>query len=166
MAERVNALLTEAANARGQMQLMRTPPPTINCARVYSSVPVEIPSSNTWLPIPFSTARYDTGGWFNSATPQWVTVPAPGLLRVHGQVHYPALSGGDRRLAIQIDGVVVAFDIRAGDGGRDTSLHVSTEIMVYTGQIVKLLANQNSGAPLSLRLYPSFSPELSVSVSP
>lgn len=168
MAERVNSLLIEAANARGQMQLMRAPAVVglPSAARVYSDAPITIMWGGTWKDIPFSAARYDTGGWFNLAANTDLVAPANGLLRARGCVHYPGAAGGDRRLGLWVDGVFVDIDMQTGDAGHDTTLRVSAETMVTAGAIIRLRTFQSSGAPLALRLYSAYTPELSVSVSP
>jgi hypothetical protein len=167
MAEQVKSLLIEASSTRGQLHLAHVPPAAglLSAARVYSDAPIVVASGGTWKDIPFSATRYDTGNWFNPAVNTDLVAPASGLLRARGCVHYPGAAGGDRRLGLWVDGAFVDIDIQTGDAMHDTTLRVSAEMMVTAGQVIRLRTFQSSNTVLALRLYPAYSPELSVSVS-
>lgn len=72
-------------------------------------------------------------------------------------------SAGERRLALEVNGVIIIANINAPGAAGIVSITnleaVATFYQLNAGDFVRLVAFQNSGAPGTITASPQFSPE-------
>jgi len=124
-----------------------------------------IPSGVTiLLPLTWQVPVYDTGGFYNSATPDRLTVPSTGVYAISGGVRWATNNLGTRFMAICVNGAdtgcTVDTDIAVSqyatndDPGigtpRLTQQSTSTQALLHAGDVVQVVVVQNTGGDLSV----------------
>jgi hypothetical protein len=134
--------------------------------RVQKTAAQMIDSTTSVLtPLTWDVAIYDTGGFYNPATPDVLTAPEDGVYAIDGGVRWAHNPLGTRFAGICVNGpsvggcnvdtdVAVSQYATNDDPGigstRLTQQTVSTQVKLVTGDVVQLVVVQNSGGPLSV----------------
>jgi hypothetical protein len=136
-----------------------TPGSGMTVARVFSSVPLSIPTGTATV-IPFDSKNFDTGGYFDVAGhPTRLASAIGGFFLVGANVEWAANAVGVREVSIRQGGVNLVAD--AGEpavtGGLATSQEVVHLLSLAAGDYFEVVVVQNSGGPLNI-LATNFSP--------
>jgi hypothetical protein len=117
------------------------------------------------IPLTWDVAVYDTGGFYNPATPDVLTVPSDGVYAIDGGVRWATNPLGTRFAGLCVNGpanggcnvdtdIAVSQYATNDDPGigtaRLTQETVSTQAKLLAGDVVQLVVVQNSGGPLSV----------------
>jgi hypothetical protein len=124
-----------------------------------------IPSTVSVLtPLTWQVALYDTGGFYDPAEPDRLTVPTDGVYVISGGVRWATNPLGTRFMALCINGadtgctvdtnVAVSQYATNDDPGvgtpRLTQQSTTTQVKLVTGDVVQVVVVQNSGGDLSV----------------
>jgi len=104
---------------------------------------------------------YDPKSWFSNANDQ-ITVQQSGMYLVQGAVGFAANATSRRGMTLLVNGSVVASTQVAASPANETSLNISTNVYLFSGDIVTMNARQNSGGALSTTVVTGAYPVLSV----
>jgi hypothetical protein len=104
---------------------------------------------------------YDPKSWFSNANDQ-ITVQQSGMYLVQGAVGFAANATSRRGMTLLVNGSVVASTQVAASPANETSLNISTNVYLFSGDIVTMNARQNSGGALSTTVVSGAYPVLSV----
>lgn len=162
-----NTYVKRDANGFAQFQ--------VKSAKAYANANVSIATAGSWKPIPFTNTTYDVGTWFNIANPNYITVPTTGLVTISAVLQFAANATGFRKMAINIDGAVVAgevtggyflgIDIRPAHATENVALNATVERQLAAGAKIYLVCNQNSGGALNTLYLSEYSQFLTAKVS-
>jgi hypothetical protein len=104
---------------------------------------------------------YDPKGWFSNANDQ-ITVQQSGVYNIQGCVGFAANATSRRGMTLLVNGSVVAATQVAASPANETSLNISTNVYLFSGDVVQMNARQNSGGALSTTVVTGTYPVLSV----
>jgi hypothetical protein len=104
---------------------------------------------------------YDPKSWFSNANDQ-ITVQQSGMYLIQGAVGFAANATSRRGMTLLVNGSVVASTQVAASPANETSLNISTNVYLFSGDIVTMNARQNSGGALSTTVVTGAYPVLSV----
>ncbi|MBI2919357.1 MAG: hypothetical protein HYY01_15395, partial [Chloroflexi bacterium] len=130
-------------------------------AAVRQSNRVSVPH-NTWKVISFNTADYNPCQCWSSMAPDRLKAPAAGLWAAFGHIGFPWRSGGTRRhIGILLNGTRYialpgAPPDPLTDGTMNHDLQASTVVRLAQGDILQLVAYQDSGVALDLMINSRF----------
>lgn len=100
----------------------------------------------------FDVERFDTGGMFNPAAGDRITIPVTGTYLLHGQATFNINATGVRRLLLQVNGtnnVAISTELSMG-AALGTQVIVSSIVRLVASDFVRLLAFQTSGGDLDV----------------
>ena len=129
---------------------------TFSAAQLRRAANQSIPDS-TQTAISFDTETLDVGGWYSSGTN--VVVPAGAIpagatsigLDVRGIITYASNTTGHRQIRLQLNGSDIDAISGSGlDGGDSTVIALSAVTTAVAGDILTLVAYQNSGGALNV----------------
>ncbi len=158
--------LKPAATAAGRVQI--DGPNSLWVSRATVASATQSLANNTDTKILLDTASttpngdsYDPKSWFSNANDQ-ITVQQSGMYLVQGAVGFAANATSRRGMTLLVNGSVVASTQVAASPANETSLNISTNVYLFSGDIVTMNARQNSGGALSTTVVTGAYPVLSV----
>lgn len=122
-------------------------------------------SNATLTDITFDAARWDDGGYWDSGTPEQLTVPSDGLYLFTAHVEWDNNSTGKRVVLIELnDATVISVTEHgaAGAGTQSTNQTTSTVWRCTAGDYAKVVVRQYSGGALAVKALSAYSPEFTV----
>jgi hypothetical protein len=158
--------LQPAATTQGRVQI--DGPNSLWVSRATVASATQSLANNTDTKILLDTASttpngdsYDPKSWFSNANDQ-ITVQQSGVYNIQGNIGFAANSTGRRGMTILVNGGVVAATQVAASPANETSLNISTNVYLFSGDVVQINARQNSGGALSTTVVTGTYPVLSV----
>ena len=158
--------LQPGATAAGRVQI--DGPNSLWVARATVASATQSLANNTDTKILLDTASttpngdsYDPKSWFSNANDQ-ITVQQSGMYNIQGAVGFAANATSRRGMTLLVNGGVVASTQVAASPANETSLNISTNVYLFSGDIVTMNARQNSGGALSTTVVTGAYPVLSV----
>jgi len=155
--ERNNALLCGQSAPRVLSSLNLT---ELDTARVTRGTSQSIPTGVA-TPISFDTVRWDTGGFFNAASPTRFTANTTHVYEMTGNFEFtPSTGGNHREIMIRLNGTtIIAKNADRNPSAYEEVLIVSCLWQMNEGDYVELLAYHDRGSALDVAKTNAFSPE-------
>ena len=132
-------------------------------ARVYNSVDETVAQGLTALT--FDSERYDNGGLHSTVTnPSRLTAVKAGKYLITGHAEFSVNVTGVRGLLLRVNGATYIAGLYVPSLGAVVNpvMTVATLYHLAVGDYVELVAYQNSGGDLTIRVSLNFSPEFAM----
>jgi hypothetical protein len=132
--------------------------------RVYNSTDWSVANS-TSTAIPFNSERYDNDAIHDTVSnTTHLTAKTAGVYRITGSADFDANATGFRDLSIRLNGITSIASQSTNTVGVAyyTKISVSTEYVLAVNDYVELMAFQNSGGALLVKVNNNDSPEFSL----
>lgn len=127
-------------------------PRTRHHGRVFRGVFTQSIPNTTVTAISFDSVVEDTSGMWNALTPDQIVCNLAGWYSLGGVARFDPNATGYRNVRIQINGVNTAIIQTPAVSGDGTILSIHTEYKLAVGDVVKFLAQQNSGGALNVSI--------------
>jgi len=128
--------------------------------RVVQSNTVAMPNGYSYST--FNTIQFDTGNFYNSSSPDRLTVPSAGTYFILGQLNFDPNATGERKANIMLNGGARASTLVAAAPSSNTGVSASCYLKVSAGDIIQLQAYQSSGGSLNISAGTDFGQSLNV----